>query len=223
MSSLFKSKDITDFTLGEILQEQRRIKKEDLSLVSKELKIDIKYLKALENGEYGNLPAGIYGKSFLRQYGEYLGLNYSKLAKIYDQESDLSEDLNNSGNVFSYKRAKKSYFLSLPKIIRNIILVLIILTGFFYLGLKFKEITAPPKLDVNFPHPGHITEENKIVISGNTEKNARVFINDKEILVDNQGNFNYQIDLKNGINAVKIKANKRYSRTAEIIRQVLVK
>jgi len=223
MKILFKKKEIIDLSLGEILQEQRKRKKVDLEKSSKDVKIDIKYLQALENGEYNKLPTGLYGKSFLREYCIYLRLNYDDLIKLYDEENDLSITSEKDNEVFSHKRAKKSYFLSLPKITRNIILVLVVLAGFFYLGLKFKDIVAPPKILINFPPENYITEESKISIVGTTEVNARIFINDEEILGSETGEFNKEIDLKKGVNIIKIKANKKYGRDVEVVRQVLVK
>jgi len=222
MQSLFKKKDIVDLTLGEILQEQRKREKIEIIEASKEIKIDVKYLQALENGEYNILPKGIYGKNFLREYCNYLKLNYGNLSELYDQENHLENASEKDQEVFSHKKAKISYFLSLPKIIRNTILVLVVLAGFFYLGLKFKEIIAPPEILIDFPPENYITEESKISIIGRTELDTRIFINDEEILGSN-GEFNKIIDLKDGVNIIRIKANKRYGKEAEIIRQVLVK
>jgi len=223
MQRLFKKREIIDFTLGEILQEQRKRKKVDLAKAAKDIKIDIKYLQSLENGDYDKLPQGVYGKSFLREYCIYLGLNYKDLVKMYDQENNLGNISEKGDEVFSHKRAKKSYFLSLPKIIRNIILVLVVVAGFFYLGLKFKEIVAPPEIIVDFPPENYITEELKISIKGKTENDARIFINDEEILSKENGDFEKIIDLKDGVNIIKIKASKRYGKDAEVVRQVLVK
>jgi len=223
MNIIFKKREIINLSLGELLQEQRKGKNIDLDKAAKDVKIDIKYLQALENGDYGKLPMGIYGKSFLREYCSYLRLNYRDLIKIYDEENDLSETVEKDNEVFSHKRAKIRYFLSLPKIARNIILVLIVLIGFFYLGLKFKDIVAPPKILIDFPPENYITSESKIDIIGKTEIGARIFINDEEILGNETGDFIKNIDLKQGVNIIKIKANKRYGRDIEVVRQVLVK
>ena len=220
---IFRKKEIIDLSLGEVLIEQRKRKRVAIEQAAKDIKIDLKYLQALENGEYDKLPQGVYGKSFLREYCRYLRLSYKNLVKIYDEENGLRTDTEKSAEVFSHKRAKKSYFLSLPKIIRNIILVLLVLAGFFYLGLKFKDIVAPPGILINFPPENYVTEDNKINISGKTEINARIFINDEEIVGNEAGEFSKTIDLKEGVNIIKIRANKRYGKDAEVIRQVLVK
>lgn len=47
----------------------------DISEVEAHTKIRAKYLRAIENEEWDLLPGPVYVKSFLRTYGEYLGLD----------------------------------------------------------------------------------------------------------------------------------------------------
>jgi len=47
----------------------------DISEVEAQTKIRAKYLRALENEEWDLLPGSVYVKSFLKTYGEYLGLD----------------------------------------------------------------------------------------------------------------------------------------------------
>jgi len=47
----------------------------DISEVEAQTKIRAKYLRAIENEEWDLLPGPVYAKSFLRTYGDYLGLD----------------------------------------------------------------------------------------------------------------------------------------------------
>lgn len=47
----------------------------DVSEVEAKTKIRAKYLRAIENEEWDLLPGAVYAKSFLRTYGDYLGLD----------------------------------------------------------------------------------------------------------------------------------------------------
>ena len=51
----------------------------DINEVETRTKIRAKYLRALENEEWDLLPGEIYVKSFLRTYGDYLGLDTRQL------------------------------------------------------------------------------------------------------------------------------------------------
>jgi cytoskeleton protein RodZ len=67
-------------TVGEMLCNERVKRKLDLSDVSRELKIDSRFLQAIEDEEYEKLPGGVFAKAFVRQYGRMLGLNDEELA-----------------------------------------------------------------------------------------------------------------------------------------------
>src|SRR5579884_1213106 len=61
--------------IGSTLREARMRERIDISEVEAQTKIRAKYLRAIENEEWDLLPGSIYAKSFLRTYGDYLGLD----------------------------------------------------------------------------------------------------------------------------------------------------
>ncbi|HGJ65251.1 TPA: helix-turn-helix domain-containing protein [bacterium] len=80
-------------SLGEQLRNTRESKNISLEDASKDVKISMRYLKALEEGDYSEFPAQTYIKGFLTNYAKYLGLDpksmlaqYSKLMLPKDDE-----------------------------------------------------------------------------------------------------------------------------------------
>src|SRR5919204_4018933 len=69
--------------IGANLREARMRAKVDISDVELATKIRAKYLRALENEEWGLLPGPTYVKSFLRTYAQYLGLDARRLVEEY--------------------------------------------------------------------------------------------------------------------------------------------
>jgi len=69
--------------IGATLREARMRQKIDISEVEAETKIRAKYLRALENEEWGLLPGSTFVKTFLRTYAEYLGLDARLLLEEY--------------------------------------------------------------------------------------------------------------------------------------------
>ena len=65
------------------LREARMRAKIDINEVETRTKIRAKYLRAIENEEWDLLPGDVYVKSFLRTYGEYLGLDSRQLIDDY--------------------------------------------------------------------------------------------------------------------------------------------
>jgi hypothetical protein len=61
--------------IGSTLREARMRERIDIGEVEAETKIRAKYLRAIENEEWDLLPGPVYAKSFLRTYGDYLGLD----------------------------------------------------------------------------------------------------------------------------------------------------
>ena len=55
----------------------------DINEVETRTKIRAKYLRAIENEEWGLLPGDVYAKSFLRTYADYLGLDSRQLIDDY--------------------------------------------------------------------------------------------------------------------------------------------
>jgi hypothetical protein len=55
----------------------------DIAEVETATKIRAKYLRALENDEFGLLPGSTFVKTFLRTYAEYLGLDATLLVEEY--------------------------------------------------------------------------------------------------------------------------------------------
>ena len=65
----------------------------DIADVEQRTKIRAKYLRALENEEFGMLPGPTFVKTFLRTYSEMLGLDPHVLVEAYRANYEGSDDL----------------------------------------------------------------------------------------------------------------------------------
>src|SRR5437773_4038673 len=75
------------------LRETRIREKIDITAVEEATKIRAKYLRALENEEWGLLPGPAYVKSFLRTYAEFLGVDAHMLVEEYRARYEEPEEL----------------------------------------------------------------------------------------------------------------------------------
>jgi cytoskeletal protein RodZ len=64
----------------------------DITEVETRTKIRAKYLRAIENEEWDLLPGPVYIKSFLRTYGDYLGLDSRMLIDDYKRRYERPSD-----------------------------------------------------------------------------------------------------------------------------------
>lgn len=69
--------------IGPTLREARTRRELDLAEVEAEIKIRVRYLRAIENEEWDALPGGAYTRGFIRTYAFYLGLDGERLADEY--------------------------------------------------------------------------------------------------------------------------------------------
>jgi cytoskeletal protein RodZ len=69
--------------IGETLRDARMRARIDISEIEATTKIRAKYLRALENEEWGLLPGPTFVKSFLRTYAQALGLDGKALVEEY--------------------------------------------------------------------------------------------------------------------------------------------
>jgi len=203
---------------GEKLQQARRFKNLKIEDISRKLNIRSEYLQALEEERFENLPAGLYGKNFIKEYASFLGLNVKEIIKDWDaQVINSSPD-----DPFSRKVLARHRFIIFPKIIRNLLIIGAILICFLYLIFYFKKIILPPQLIITQPETNLALSGSSIIISGKTEIEAEVKINGEIVLNNHDGYFTQTVNLKKGLNNIIIKAKKKYSREETVTRQILV-
>ena len=79
--------------IGDTLREARMRQQLDIADVEARTKIRAKYLRALENEEFGLLPGSTFVKTFLRTYAEVLGLDPHRLVEEYRTRHEPEDEL----------------------------------------------------------------------------------------------------------------------------------
>ena len=77
-----------EITFHEELKKIRISKDIKLSEISDNTKINIKYLEAIENGNFDSLP-NIYIRLFIRTYSEYLNCDSSEILNKYEEHTNI--------------------------------------------------------------------------------------------------------------------------------------
>jgi cytoskeletal protein RodZ len=57
----------------------------NLSDIASSTKICLRYLEAIEKGDFAKLPGGVYGRSYIRQYAAAAGRNADDLLHAYQR------------------------------------------------------------------------------------------------------------------------------------------
>ena len=83
---------IDGWTVGSI----RNTKGISLEEISKNTKLKVSTLKAIEDGNFEVLPGGIYNISYIRQYARALGIDESPLVQFYRARCSASDPIPSS-------------------------------------------------------------------------------------------------------------------------------
>ncbi|MCF7860464.1 helix-turn-helix domain-containing protein [Patescibacteria group bacterium] len=207
----------TEQKSGENLKTARLKKRMPLEEVAKKLKIRLEYLAALEQEEYGQLPSGLYGRKFLKEYCRFLNLDYKKVLTLTPLNEETTDE-----NPFSKKILRKHNFLMFPKLIRNLIFIILFLTCILYLLVYFRRLISPPNLSVEYPDKNLVTTELILQVRGKSDPETEISINNTSIMSAQDGSFSQEIKLKQGLNKLTISAKKKYGQENIIQRQILV-
>jgi len=224
VSFISKKIEDDDRSFGERLKIARDKKGLTLDQVCNILGINSEYLEAMEKNELEKLPEGLYRNKFLEKYAHFLGVNegiaileLTNIKKIKEEKTSYQLPLEKD----SFLKKVKIFILS-RFFLKSIIATVVISLGVAYLyGIAYN-IIKPPNLAISYPYDDFITREFSIGLNGQTDEDAKVFINDNEVFCSDEGFFGEEIDLSKGINIVKISAKKKYSKENIIYRKILV-
>lgn len=79
--------------LGEQLRTARESQGISLSQAAAETRILQRYIVALEDADYQNLPGDVYTRGFIRNYASFLGLSADELIEIYRYERGRTDPI----------------------------------------------------------------------------------------------------------------------------------
>ena len=207
-------------TLGGELQRARIHHGLSLSDVAKDTRIRKDYLKAIEEHNFSEIPyAKIYQRNFVKRYASAVELDPHIFSDMYDELTDTELEQENTIS----KKPIRSYHLrfpNIPRIIRTILILTIVLIVIGYLVSQVNAMVSPPELVVSSPQNGAITTIQAMEVAGNTEKEVRVQINGEEITTSESGQLIEEIILSPGMNTIEISACTKHGRCTTEVRHV---
>jgi cytoskeletal protein RodZ len=81
------SATVTAFPDLAVLRHQKGI---SLHQIVEATKISVRYLEAIECGQFGKLPGGVYNVSYIRQYARAIEISEQELLEYYLQSASIS-------------------------------------------------------------------------------------------------------------------------------------
>ncbi len=209
----FTRKKVGSLTLGEKLRKFRTDHRMSLVEVSRATKIQVKYLEALENGEYGQLPADVYVRGFLRGYARHLGCDEEAILRLYERERNIQESLGKGAAVSATPAGIEwPAFIITTRTLWIACIVLIIGGAFLYLIREYQAFVSAPRLVVTEPVDQSVVSQSDLVVRGETDRGARILINGQPAFVSAEGDFIEKLLLQPGLNTIVVAAANRFGK-----------
>lgn len=206
-------------TVGAMLQEARESKGLTPTQVESAIKIRERFIIAIEHDEFSSLPSLSYAKGFVRNYAEFLGLPIEEMMAFFRRQtletpksSLLPHGVTNPLNT--------PFFQLTPSRFLTILVSLLLVLFFSYLGFQYSRINASPSLHIDAPIDKSIVTQKRITVEGKTDPDATVTINGVSTVVRNDGRFFEQIAIDVGVNKIQIISSSRFGKTTTVVKEV---
>lgn len=146
--------------IGPTLRDARTRARIDVAEVEAQTKIRARYLRAMENEEWDVLPGPVYTRSFLRTYGNYLGLDSRMLVeefkRDYEQPADHEPHPIASLRPERERERRPRRNLTPPPWLAIAVVLVGVVVALFVIGESSKNKTAPPAgAHAGVHHPAH--------------------------------------------------------------------
>ena len=142
--------------IGQDLKRERELRGISLKEIAEFTKINIRFLKALEEDQLDVLPGKFFTRGIIRGYAKYLGLEEESVLNKYHEALQFLEK--------DEKEEEKTFVESSPMNIRNMIriaafgaTVIAVLLALFFI---FREGEAPPPIE---PPPTGTTVQREVI------------------------------------------------------------
>lgn len=98
--------------ISETLRQARLRSGIDLDRLADKTKINPRYLQAIEAGDFGKLPSGIFARMFVKQYADAVGLDGASFAEEFQRSTSFGHD--SSSDIQTIAATRHDYHPSVP-------------------------------------------------------------------------------------------------------------
>lgn len=198
------------FRASSILKNARLDKDLTIDEVAKKLKISPKYLSAIESEDQKNFPSEPYCSLIVKDYGNFLGLKGEEILRFFHRDFDPKRPIS--------KPTKKLFGIT-PQLTFTISVIALVAIFTTYLVSEYFKFNQPPHLKVNWPTN---ISTSQFEITGQTDPEATVRVNQDLVIVDPQGNFKKRVNLTIGDNQITIESKSPGGKTTSETKNLIL-
>lgn len=211
-------------SLGERLRQYRERAGMSVEQAAREIKIALRYVRALEDGDWAVFSARVYAQGSARRMAKlFAGANADALVAAVGREWDIARGGAEAG-AYSSPRAvavPRRFTLTPRRLgVAGAMGAGLLLATF--LSIRLTAFIAAPGLTIKSPADRSGFDTPLVDVAGKTEKESSLTVNGREITLDGQGNFDEKIELQSGANALHFISRNRFGKTQTVERNIFV-
>lgn len=209
-------------SVGQMLKDRRESKKLSFDDIHKFIKIHPRFLEALENGNYSVFSSKVHAKGFLKIYAEFLDLNVDQVLAFWRREYEIEFDKKVPKNVLlSDSKFKSNSFIITPGLIFSVFIGILIFGFFSYLYFQYRNFVRAPELEIYYPPNSIVVNDPLIDITGKTDLDSLIYINNQRIFSNSDGTFATSLKLSEGLNTININSISRLGKETAVVRTII--
>lgn len=201
--------------IGELLNDSRKKKKITVKELSKETKIRQKFIYAIEKMDWDSLPEYPVVQGFVKSLASALGMSINQAVAL------LRRDYPTKKLPVSPRPDISERFNLTPKLVFLLGTAAIVLSIAGYLVFQYISFTRPPSLEVVAPLEMEEVFERTVVISGITDSDATVRVNNQPVLVGEGGDFEVELEISENTEEIIVVARSRAGKETLLRRTII--
>lgn len=204
-------------TVGKVIKDARLAKRYSVIKMENLTRIKKDFIEAIEEENWNALPPFPTVLGFVKSLSAPLDLSEKSTVAI------LKRDYPPKKVNINPKPDVTNKFVWSPKLTFIVGISFAILIILSYLGFQYFKFISPPYLAVTSPRSGQVVTSSTVLVSGSTDSDAKVVVNNQPIVVGDDGSFSVDLSVVKSTTEIKIVATSRSGKTTTVSRTISVR
>ncbi len=202
-------------TIGTLLKDARAKKRYSVARLERITKIRTDYIRAIEEENWNSLPERPVVAGFINSIAQSLAVDQKQAAALFRRDYPPKKLRVNP------KPDLLNKFVWSPRLTFLVGIFAIIIAVLGYLTFQYLNFIRPPNLEVNTPFENQVIRESKIKVTGSTDPDVSIVVNNQPVMVEESGNFLTEIEIYEGTDEIVVKAKSRSGKETVVRRKIV--
>lgn len=204
-------------TIGKILKDARIEKRYSAIKVENLTRIKRDFIDAIEREDWNSLPPFPTVLGFVKSLAGALDLSEKNVTAV------LKRDYPPKKLNINPKPDIDKKFVWSPRLTFLVGSGIVLLGIFGYLLFQYIRFISPPHLTLISPRPDQVVMQNTVLVSGSTDTDAKIVVNNQPVSVNEDGNFSVYLDVAKNTTEISVTATSRSGKATTVSRKITIK